>query len=51
MQYTVMYLLIWIQKLSRPNMEIRLYEILWLETHQHQALYNKIKPPTTYHCT
>jgi len=25
-------------------MEVRLYEILWLETHQHQALHNKIKP-------
>jgi len=25
-------------------MEVWLYEILWLETHQHQALHNKTIP-------
>lgn len=36
------YHFIWIEKLSRSNMKVRLYEILWLKTHQHQALYNTI---------
>jgi len=37
------YRFIRIQKLSRPNMEVWLYEILGLETHQHQTFYNTIK--------
>jgi len=44
------YHFIWIEKLSWPNMKVRLYEILWLETHQHQALYNTINQPSNQIC-
>jgi len=39
-------LFIWIQELSRSNVEIWLYEILWFEPNQHQAYTTQPNNPT-----